>query len=111
MFPRIDIRVDREGAALSGQVVAAGAPVAGARVTLTPLVGHWRLGAQFLGGRPYRSVIRARVEDGFRLLEGRALVPGLPAGTWTVRVEAADGRSWTASATIAVDQVTAVTLE
>ncbi len=62
-------------------------------------------------GRPYRSVIRARVEDEFRLWEGRARIPGLPAGTWTVVVEAADGRSWTASATVVVDQVTAVTLD
>ncbi len=63
------------------------------------------------GGRPYRSVIRARVEDEFRLREGKALIPGLPAGAWTVRVEAADGRSWTASATIEVDRVTSVTLD
>ncbi len=62
-------------------------------------------------GRPYRSVIRARVEDEFRLWEGRARIPGLPAGTWSVVVDAADGRSWTASAMVTVDRIAVVTLE
>jgi protocatechuate 3,4-dioxygenase beta subunit len=72
-------------------------------------VAHARLiGAD---GRVYRSVLGARLEDEFRLWTGYTRILGVPAGSWSVVVEAADGRSWTASATISAGEVAEVTLE
>ena len=78
-----------EGAEIGGQVVAAGEPVAGVRVTLTPMVGQWHLGAQFLGLQPFEEPVTKAETDG----EGRFTVVAPVAGFWSLRFEvAAAGR-------------------
>jgi protocatechuate 3,4-dioxygenase beta subunit len=62
-------------------------------------------------GRGYRAVFGAQVTEEFPLREGRTRILGVPAGTWSVQVDTADGRSWVAGTTITADQITVVNVE
>ncbi|HYO12902.1 MAG TPA: carboxypeptidase regulatory-like domain-containing protein [Thermoanaerobaculia bacterium] len=50
-------------------------------------------------GQPFRSVLYGMSLTEWPLLQGRTVVEGVPPGTWRLRVTAADGRTWEATAT------------
>ena len=55
-------------------------------------------------GRAFRSLQWMRSRDSWPLMRGRADIEGLSAGSWTVRVEAPDGRVWQEQVTLAVGE-------
>ena len=49
---------------------------------------------------PLRTLVPGgRLQDSWRLVGGKGTVEGVPAGVWTVKVQASDGRAWTATVT------------
>lgn len=51
------------------------------------------------GGQPFRHLAwGGALEQSWQLAGGRAIVEGVPAGLWTLRVQASDGRTWSATA-------------
>ena len=61
-------------------------------------------------GRPFRGLSHfGDVTSRWQVIAGRAEIAALPPGSWTVRVEARDGRSWESrAATTAGDRVSVV---
>jgi len=52
-----------------------------------------------VGQTPFQTVGRGgTLQDRWPLVGGKALIEGVPAGLWQIRVEAPDGRSWTGRA-------------
>ncbi|MFL6193088.1 MAG: hypothetical protein ACJ75H_02860, partial [Thermoanaerobaculia bacterium] len=52
--------------------------------------------------KPFQTLAPGgRLQQSWPLVGGRGTVEGVPAGPWTVKVEAADGRAWTATVTSA----------
>ena len=64
------------------------------------------------GGQQLRTLVfGAQILDRFRLRQGNGSVGGVPAGTWTVTVTAADGRSWSGEVEVAGGSQQTVRLE
>ena len=52
-----------------------------------------------IAGQPFRHLaFGGLLEESWRLAGGRVIVEGVPAGQWMLRVQAADGRTWSATA-------------
>lgn len=63
-------------------------------------------------GRPFVDVdAGGELRDTWRLVGGRATVPGVPAGVWTLLASSPAGRSWTATVTTTGGPVVEVILE
>lgn len=84
-------------------------------VRVEPLViseTHGTLRLSGLDGQPFRTLaLGGSLEESWVLVDGKALLDGVPAGTWTVQVTAADGQAWTGTVTTAGAGEMAVTLE
>ncbi|MEM7354354.1 MAG: hypothetical protein AAF657_26345, partial [Acidobacteriota bacterium] len=61
-------------------------------------------------GRPHRAYHWGEVAAEHPLRNGRATLANLAAGPWTLQVTAADGRSWSGSATVSAGETAPVTL-
>jgi hypothetical protein len=63
-------------------------------------------------GKPFWTLgPGGRIEQQWTVIGGQATLDGLPAGAWTLQVEAADGQRWTGSATASGLGEAAVTIE
>ena len=63
-------------------------------------------------GRSFRGLdVATGFRDSWQLVGGRATVEGIPPGTWTVHVVAADGRLYSGSAQVRADSDTEMVLE
>ncbi|HEV8241639.1 MAG TPA: carboxypeptidase regulatory-like domain-containing protein [Thermoanaerobaculia bacterium] len=90
------------------------APQATLQVNVRDLAGEaTRAVVTLIGGdgQPFVFPGWASVEDDFPLAYGRATIPYLPAGTWTVRAKAPDGRTWSGTATTVAGAATTVDLD
>lgn len=61
-------------------------------------------------GRPFQYPEWGGLVSTLRLHNGQAMVPHLPAGTWTIRATASDGKSWQGTATTTAGASTTVEL-
>lgn len=62
-------------------------------------------------GQPFRRLQYGRIVDSESLRSGKATIPGIAPGAWTVTITPDDGRSWTRQVNIAMGQTTDVVVE
>lgn len=99
-----------------GEPVTLVLPEAGSlEVTVPALAGSGRRASLTLRGptgRPYRAARSSGVQESWELVDGRGLVPLLPAGAWIVVVRTADGaETWSAATRLDPGRRLEVTLE